>query len=128
MGFHCTITMPGLPRLQSDVIHWRTRAKERKIWRAQVMWAIRSQTFRLPFPPLERAALVFTRHSASQPDDDNLRSSFKPVRDGLIGIWIRDDTPDVVVDPVYQWEKAPRGKGRITVEVREIQASREVRE
>ena len=118
MTFHCCFRVEELPRLQGK-LHWRAVAAERIRWRDVTLWAIREAGIVPPSVPLERARLTFTRHSPMRPDDDNLAVSFKSVRDALIGILIRDDSPAVIGTPDYRWEKAPPRKGFVTVEVRE---------
>lgn len=119
MSFTCRFEIAGLPRLQGKV-HWRTVTRERKRWRDLTLWSIRAAGIKPPSVPLSRAQLTFTRHSAVKPDSDNLVTSFKAIRDALIGILILDDSPRVVGDPVYRWEQAAPGQGRITVEVEEV--------
>ena len=117
--FQCSLKISGLPRLQSGVVHWRVRAKERKTWRDKVAWAIREAGVKPPSVALSRAHLSFTRHSTQEPDHDNLAASFKPVLDGLIGLIIADDSPAVIGTPMYRWGSAPPRGGYVTIEVRE---------
>lgn len=125
MSYSLKIQLRGLPRLNtSDHIPWRVDQRETQQWCDAVHWHCKGK---LPYAPLERARLRFTRHSSKEPDrGDNLNHSFKHIRDGLVraGV-IVDDKPEVVGDPVYQWEKAPRGKGFVTIEVWEVVGERE---
>ena len=46
--------------------------------------------------------------------------SFKPILDGFVKAGVlKDDSPAVIGAPEYSWEKAGRGKGRISVWIRE---------
>lgn len=74
-----------------------------------------------PAEPLERAHLILTRHSSSEPDFDGLAVSFKPVIDGLVeaGVLANDKSGNIG-QPEYRWFKAPMKMGFITVEVREL--------
>jgi len=73
-----------------------------------------------PEKPLSRAKVIFTRHSSTPPDDDNLAGSFKSVRDGLkdAGVIVDDKSANIVAE--YRWSKTDRNKGFITVEIEEI--------
>lgn len=73
-----------------------------------------------PAKPLERCALIITRHSSSEPDFDNAVASAKPLVDGLkdAGV-IVDDKSSCIVERKYLWEKAPPKKGFVTVRVEE---------
>ena len=118
MTYRATLELPGLPRLQADTLHWRVRAKERKYWGGAVGWALRVAG--LPEKPLERSRITFTRYSSAPPDDDNLAGSFKACRDGLIGLAIVDDSPKHI-EAVYRWERCKPRKGRITIEIEELE-------
>lgn len=74
-----------------------------------------------PPKPLEKIACTFTRISTREPDDDNNRASFKPIRDALkeCGIVV-DDSPRHMPDPQYKWEPGNRGQGHVRVTVEEI--------
>jgi len=112
------LEVPGLPRLQGDVVHWRIRQKERKGWHRTVGWAVKACGVPPPSVTLRRARVIVTRYSAANqsPDYDNLAYGAKPLIDGLIGLLIVDDKPEHAhVD--YHWEKCKRGQGRVRIVV-----------
>lgn len=54
-------------------------------------------------------------------DADGLVSSFKHILDGLVfAKVILDDRFNVIGMPKYDWKRAPRGKGFITVRIEEL--------
>lgn len=71
-----------------------------------------------PTQPMLSARIEMIRHSSTEPDFDNLVSSFKWILDGLIdaGV-IVSDKPSVIGQPVYQWKKAAPKNGFIEVKV-----------
>lgn len=72
----------------------------------------------IPPKPLKRAKLTLTRCSSQEPDFDGLVSSFKHIIDGLIlGGIIENDKMSNIGQPTYIWEKAPREKGKVIIEV-----------
>lgn len=125
--YHLRISLDGLPQLQSGSFgsRWARRDHDKR-WKELVGWATVGKR---PKPPLERVMVVCTRLSASNepPDDDNLRASFKPLIDALVGkkndptdptrIFV-DDSPKHMTAQ-YHWENCPRGKGRVVIEVTE---------
>jgi Holliday junction resolvase RusA-like endonuclease len=120
MSYRLDFELPGLPPTTNGSHGtWWAASTKRKMWRraaSQVSW------IRRPKEPLESVALVLTRFSSSRPDRDNLAISFKPVVDGLKdGGIISDDTDEVIVRCDYKWVKESPKKGRIRIEVTEIQ-------
>ena len=122
MSYHLHFELPGLPALQSKGrMHWRVAAKEEAHWKGI------TRTMARPFPPkpLRRAKALFVRHSAMEPDDDNLRASFKSIRDGLVarrphnGHIIEDDRP-AVLEAEYRWEQCERRYGYVSIDVWEV--------
>ncbi len=126
--YRLRIELKGLPSLQSGAFgHWRARRAHDARWKNLVRQATRRE---LPKEPLEKALVVCTRYSAarSSPDRDNLVASFKPLVDGLAGYKVGnvlltqvliDDSPEHMTAE-YHWEKCPRGKGRVVMEVSEV--------
>lgn len=116
--FRLQIEIPGLPSLNAAANnHWRVRQAENKAWKARVSNAVLVALGRWPSAPLQRARVVLTRCSTTEPDADNLASSFKFILDGLVmASVIADDKPSVI-DAVFQWERAPRGAGCVRVRV-----------
>jgi len=117
--YQLRIEIPGLPKLQSGAFgHWRARRVHDSKWKDLVGYELIG---RRPPKPLERAEVSCVRYSAANkaPDFENLAASFKPLIDQLVGTVIVDDSQDHIGQPSYQWEKCPRGKGRVVIEVRE---------
>jgi len=83
-----------------------TNARISKKWKSDVQ--ILAQVVAPP-KPYEFAEVKMIRHSAVQPDYGNLVESFKPLLDGLKGIWIVDDDPDHVLES-YEWQCCARGQ------------------
>jgi len=115
--YSLTIEIPGLPSINTaSNNHWRVRARNNKTWkRAVVHFALAAG---LPPEPLWKAKVVCTRHSAREPDFENLAHSFKPLIDGLVtGGVLVDDNQQVIGQPTYRWEKAAPKQGMVTIEV-----------
>ena len=68
----------------------------------------------LPPRPLERIRFETCRFSALEPDEDNLRASYKHVLDALvrIGVVVDDSTRHVEL-PTPRWQRIPSGRGRL---------------
>lgn len=117
--YHLRIEIPGLPTLQSGSFgsKWSRREHD-KTWKDLVGW---STAGKRPGEPLERVHVSCTRFSGSRrPDETNLRSSFKPLIDGLVnvGIMVDDDTKHMSEE--YDWQPCPGGEGRVVIEVTEV--------
>lgn len=123
-----------LPRMNRGV-HWSAKPGERSLWGV----LLRAALGRQPRPeggPLKHARVTFMRFSATRPDSgDNVNSSFKLCRDllqppgkpnklghlpnrGGLGLIVSDSPKHL--DAVYQWQRAPRGKGYIEIVVEEV--------
>jgi Holliday junction resolvase RusA-like endonuclease len=117
LTYRLRLEIPGLPPLQSAGArsHWAKRWRENRDWSKRVAWATTGQR---PPRPLDRARIVCTRYSPTEPDYDNLVASFKAAGlDALVRAGVlRDDSPEVVT-VAYAWAQAPRGQGHITIEV-----------
>lgn len=115
--YQLKLVIPKLPTLSMNGPHgcWRIKMVRTRQWQKTVVLAVGHQK---PEEPLKRAFITYIRHSSVQPDYDNLVSSFKAIQDGLkaAGV-IVDDKHSVVGVPKYLWEKAPRGRGFVTIEV-----------
>ena len=108
----------GLPRSTNGGHgHWRADWARKKEWKDKVGSALWGQIPKKPFPI---AKAIFTRCSSSEPDNDNLAISFKPIADALkvFGV-ITDDKPSCF-KVEYRWEKTKPKAGRIRVTVEEI--------
>lgn len=120
MKYDELFTFDELPKLQPDSFRsWPARARYRKDWHKRVAGHVLILKAK-PKTPLETAVVSCTRHSTREPDRDNLVQSFKPILDGFVKAGVlKDDSPAVIGAPEYSWEKTGRGKGRITVWIRE---------
>ena len=98
--------------------HWAIQAKSNRDWRQKAKLSCMTQ--KRPPKPLSKAKLTCTRHSAREPDHDNLVSSFKAIIDGIkdAGV-IEDDKSSVVVERKYLWQRAAPKDGRVSVVVEE---------
>ncbi len=118
-NYHLLIEIPDLPLLPNRLqrSHWRTIQAHTKAWHALVY---RHASSHVPYEPLQRAELVLTRHSATEPDPDNLMASWKPLIDGLqrVGILVNDKRENVELDA--RWVKCKIGKGKVTIEITEL--------
>lgn len=98
---------------------WHQKHKESKKWNAIVCFHLIATES--PKEPLKKAKLTLTRHSTTQPDYDNLVSSFKIVIDALRhNRVLAEDKMQNIGIPEYKWEKAKKNEGKITVRVEEI--------
>ena len=116
MTYHLKLELEGLPAMgMNSRRHWRTVYRENAAWGVRMKLATR---LKLPPEPLRLARLKLTRYSSSEPDFDNLVTSFKPILDALteLGV-IRDDKMSCIGQPDYDWQKAAPSEGRIVVEV-----------
>jgi Holliday junction resolvase RusA-like endonuclease len=107
----------ALPKTLNQLFtsHWRARHEHNKMFFNLV--ALNVKNFK-PQMPLEEAKLTFTRVASRAPDFDNLVGSFKCIIDALVrcGI-IAGDTPQVIGQPVYLFEKSKRSNGKIKIKV-----------
>ena len=95
--------------------HWAIKAKEIRYWKEQI-WGLTLN--KRPPKPLKRARVVLVRHSSMEPDPDNLCISFKAILDSLVTAKIlENDRYSNIGMPTYRWMKAPRGKGKIEIQV-----------
>ena len=113
-------TLQGLPPTTNSMgrKHWAVKARVAREWKAAVYMRIGNNR---PKKPLLKARVTITRHSTRECDFDNLVSASKHLLDGLkyAGI-ILDDKVSVIGQPIYLWEKAKRGQGKVTIKVEEI--------
>jgi len=121
MPYHLSLTLEGLPRMQNPSgrkSHWRVIKQERDHWKRYLSLLIHDHKCVRPHAPLKKARLRLTRFSSLCPDPDGLVSGFKAIVDGLVfaGI-LENDRMENIGMPDYRWEKAPRGQGRVKIEV-----------
>lgn len=94
--------------------HWSVAHRERQKAEMLVFAALPKGARSLC---LKRASIVLTRHSAKEPDAENLSMSFKGIVDSLVTLGVlEDDSPRHLVRE-YRWSPAKRGEGFVTVEV-----------
>ena len=110
------IELPVLPKMANGS-HGSWRADYARKMRLRKMIGL-ALYGKIPAEPWERAIAVFTRFSATQPDDDGLVHGFKAIRDALKHFEVIVDDHPRCLTAVYRWEKAPKGKGKIRIEVR----------
>jgi len=117
MGYFLKLTIQGLPKTLNAIgrkNYW-IKCKEANFWKNEVANSVKT----LPDNPLEKFTLKLTRHSSSEPDYDGLVSSFKHIVDGLMFAGVIDnDRLSNTGQWDCQWEKTPRNKGYVTVEVK----------
>lgn len=116
------LKIDGLPKPTNRTnVHWRVRHAHAQAWKTKVFshaWPLK------PAHPLTSAALTLTRGSSHPTDFDGLVSSFKHVIDGLVQARvIIDDKMSVIGQPKYEWVKAPRKQGFISIKV--VQTTKE---
>lgn len=116
--YQLVFTLPWLTQMAN--VWGRTHGFQRNKEAQTVYQAVAvSVGHRKPRQPLERAELILTRYSASQPDYDGLVLSFKAVVDGLVRIGVlKDDTLSVTGPWRVDWAKVPRKSGHLRIEVR----------
>lgn len=110
--------LPKTPNAIGKASIWHSVA-ERKRWRditARRYYEFIGTT-NLPF---KKCKITLTRHSAREPDVDNLYSSFKFPLDSLkYNGFIFDDKPSLV-KLECKWEKAKQLEGKITIEIESL--------
>jgi len=114
----CEFEIKSLPPTINEIgrKHWAVKSNIAKRWIALVWHCC--VLHKVAELDLLMARLELTRHSSRECDFDNLASSFKHVIDGLVRARvIRDDKPSIIGSPVFKWEKAKKGQGKITVKV-----------
>lgn len=116
MTYRLDISLPGLPPMNSaDATHWRTRRAIRLKWEAAVWHATIGKR---PEKPLVQARVTIVRRSTREPDFENLTQGGKFLLDGLVRCRVlADDSPAIIGQPTYLWEKAPPRKGHVSITV-----------
>lgn len=119
--YELNFTINDLPPIMTNGSHghWRKAAGIKKKWRQISVHACMSK--KRPIEPLTKAIGIFTRHSSFEPDSDNLGSSFKSIRDGLVDAGIITDDKSKVLTSIYKWEKASPKKGFVTVNIKQVE-------
>jgi len=100
--------------------HWSVAHREAKEWHAAVASGMLLTGQKRPKKPLQKARGVFVRHSAKEPDFENLAQSFKPIIDGLVKHGVLEDDAPKNLERDYQWQKAKRGEGHIEIIVESV--------
>jgi len=112
--YHAVITLPGLPPMNRQHKHWAVLGKANKRWRRSAFLAVMQEG--VPSKPLARVRVKYTRHSANEPDGDNLCASTKAIQDGICDALKIDDKPSRF-QAAWMWTKAPRKEGFVGVEI-----------
>ena len=123
MSYKATIEIDGLPKLPNQLLgaHWRVRSTHAANWTKLVGKCFYLQ--RKPPTPLKRAKLTLTRYSSAEPDFDGLVGSFKALIDSLVTLGIlENDKTENIGNSVYLWQKTAPKKGKIRIEVEEVEA------
>lgn len=122
MTYSLRIELPGAPAMNTaDGTHWRKRKRQKDLWIKATSIAARNAG--LPSEPLRRARVRIVRRTAAPraPDFENLAQGGKWILDGLVRCGVlEDDHQGVIGQPVYDWERAPRGRKSVVVEVEEV--------
>lgn len=115
-----SITIKGLPKMGTNggVGGWRSDAAIKRKWKMAVAKELVGLA---PLKPFHKVKATFTRCSAVEPDDDNLRIGFKPLRDALVKFGFVIDDKRENMDAHYFWEKVPNNKGCVRIEVEGIE-------
>lgn len=119
MSYKFEIVIPELPKTANSIGKasiWHSQ-NERKKWRSIMSHMVLSH--KEPSWPLPKATLTCTRCSSSEPDIDNLYSSFKFVIDGLVHAGVIADDKPSVLDLKCRWEKARPKEGHIRLLIEE---------
>ena len=131
--FTLRLEIPGLtPMNSADNLHWRKRYRAKVHWEHAV-WAAIHQAQWSGDPmmnwgilPLSLARVVITRRSSGrEPDFENLAQSGKWLLDQLVKNRpqiLVDDSPAIIGQPEYRWEKCKRKDQAMIVEVSELTA------
>lgn len=99
---------------------WQTRHKNALKWKALVALAV---AMIRPEKPFNKAMLKLTRFSSKRPDYDGIVSGFKHIIDGLVEAQVlKNDTFEVIGNPLYDWGKAKYKQGYVLIEVEEIES------
>lgn len=121
--YHLHIVLLGAPPMNTaDDTHWRKKKRDKHRWYDAVAAYCYGKR---PRRPLKCARVRITRHTAAnrEPDFENLTQGGKYLLDGLVRCGVlADDNPEVIGRPEYLWERAPRGRAHVTVEVWEQNA------
>lgn len=95
---------------------WQAKRRDAKKWQKWVGYCLMGKT---PPKPLQRVRVTFTRYSSVQPDDDNLPTGFKAIRDALVNYGVVVDDSPQHFEGKYVWAHAPNGRGKIRIEIDE---------
>jgi hypothetical protein len=71
-------------------------------------------------PETRKMRVVFTRFSAGELDDDNLRGGFKPLRDALVELGVLVDDTSRWLQAEYQQVKTKPGDRRTRIEIEAV--------
>lgn len=138
MKYRIEFEIEYLPKTPNTLLgrHWRGKANHALVWKRLVEQQV---ILKGGFPPapIKKAKVTMTRFSSTQPDEDGLYGSFKPVLDALTNYPAKKPSkkypfgmpaqPRVLVDdsPAHielqcLWGKAKRRFGKVHVLIEEI--------
>ena len=121
MSYSIEFVILGLPKMSNQLLrgHWRVKHAHATNWKKYTRRAVELNGA-LPAQPLVSAALRLVRVSSNEPDFDGLVSGFKPIIDGLVECGVLLNDKPSCIKSEYLWERGPRGKGSVRVQVREV--------
>jgi hypothetical protein len=109
---------PSLNTLMGWKHHERTRNWKYAQYKAQVREELEAAFGHHEFTkPTKRMRVTFTRFSAGELDDDNLRGGFKPMRDALKDLNVIVDDNSRWLEAHYFQVKTPTGVQGTTIEI-----------
>lgn len=103
-----------LPSVANQRLHWAVKARLSKSQRTLARISLCASS---PIPPSLPVTVVLTRISPRKLDDDNLRSAFKAVRDGVAD-WLGHDDGNTLID--WQYRQVSEGAKKRAVEIEVI--------
>ena len=114
----------GLPRVVNFSFGDRfANLNEISSWKRKVKRAVFGET---PSRSLIRAQVTLTRCSTREPDYDNLTQAFRYVLNALVENHVIFDDSPVYVDVKYRWRYARPTQGKIIIDVKELEADKEL--
>ena len=121
MTYRLALSLPFLPPMNRAATGRHRMVQHREAKAVKLATKLELAKHALPAAPLARAALLVTRHSASMADRLNIAQAAKPVVDAIVQAGVlADDSPAVLASERYEWQRAPRGQGRLEVIVEEV--------
>jgi hypothetical protein len=98
--------------------HWTEKALRTKNQR--LCWYFKAHKWKKAFVMVAPCTFIITRYSPKTCDEDNLRSCFKAVCDGICDRFGVKDDPSSPIKFEYRQEKCPRGCCGARVEIKDV--------